>query len=93
MRILRAVALASVGWYLMCAPYRNECFPGVETFWSFLGKVPDCAKNKLPDLEAPLSQWMQLGSAHDRASECEATNSDPLSPCRCIASDDPRLAK
>jgi hypothetical protein len=88
-----AAALALVGWYLMCAPYRSECAPGIESLWSFFGKTAVCAEHKLPDLDAPISERTQMAKPYDNLADCQqdATTTGNYPECTCIATDDPRL--
>ncbi len=88
-----AGALALIGWYLMCAPYKNVCWfsDSKECLW--------------PNDEAPLSQWRNtMSGAFDKAEDCDNAkmHSDNMydprgrhlsAICDCFATDDPRLAK
>lgn len=95
MKLCYAAALVLVGWYVMCAPYKNVC-------WFSSSK--DCVQ---PDNDAPLSHWKHAWyQAYDKAADCiaeaqetekvgermnKAQGIDDSSMCDCVASDDPRL--
>jgi len=83
-----AVALALVGWYLMCPPYKNVCW-----FEFLTGLRQGCL---VPDFDAPLGRWNKaMGQSFDKATDCQAkatnmnSHGDPI--CDCYASDDQRL--
>lgn len=90
--------LALLGWYLMTPPLGG-----------FARNKPDGTadlSSLTVDVKAPISRW-KIESSHDTASECELTaaairtragnKTDAISvsegQARCIATDDPRLAK
>ena len=119
MKLSRAVALASVGWYLMLPPTTH---PRSRDLWRWWANSTNPVVNEC-NLDAPFSEWKESGE-YENLADCKAgqakaevsekkkaeidkaideaggasTRSDDLkSECasysRCVASDDPRLAK
>jgi len=99
-----AAALALVGWYLMMPPQPllpKPIDPNAAPYSP--GALPYTVG--APDDDAPISQW-SIVEPFDSAAECKAAADDLLRKyahdkgalaavhhARCIASDDPRLAK
>jgi len=100
MNLRHAAALALVGWYLMCPPMRSPCLTGIATLRWLLGYGPGACDNEYPNYDAVLKLWTESGE-YDRVSECQSHQFDQAqSPnledkviCKCVATDDPRLAK
>jgi hypothetical protein len=82
MKFRRTAAVALVGWYLMVAPMHQS------GFWSRFGM-------RFGDTNAPLNKWSIVGT-FDTVRQCEAALSKRTPrqrEARCVASDDPRLAR
>jgi len=89
MKLRHAVALALVGWYLMCPPIRPGCSPSEMKLRSLLGKSPCAART--PDYEAPIDQWQTVLAEFDSILKCQTGEQTSQDGCECVATDDPRL--
>lgn len=107
MTFRQAVALALVGWYLMIPPPRFAsswlCSGAIRLNSDFLADKYKCFTPEMlaPDLNAPLSRWHDQLS-YEKLSDCSDAVAalqqaykldEPEHSAKCIASDDPRLAK
>jgi hypothetical protein len=100
MNIGHTIALALVGWYLMVPPDLAQTswdctLSRGSQFW-----IDQCVD--VPDPTAPLSKWHDVAHPIVNSPECEvAANHQAIGTTirdmgyhsRCIASDDPRLAR
>jgi hypothetical protein len=86
-----AAALALLGWYLICPPREGPCMWGVQTLRELFGYGPGACNHLYPNYDAPTSGWENRGQ-FDHVDQCKREISGDIS-CRCVATDDPNLAK
>jgi hypothetical protein len=88
-KLCHIVALAAVGWYLMCPSLQGSCRTG-------LYGLLDCIDNYHSNFDEPLNEWEKL-ERFDLPTECKGdiprNSSIKTGTCKCIATNDPRLKK